>query len=353
MSTSNDVAVPWKEGVWKMGQIKAYILRTTGKNTMDWKNLISLEYPDIEAGGITVECEYGSFGEAREEVAAATGVKEYNFKAKCVYFQWKGVLADDGTKVTTFGMANNLEDWEWMDDKMIKRTLDDRDPFDAPSCPHITPKPNEQGKIFWLSGPPGAGKSTNCQLLAKHKNFVYYEADCTMSLINPFTDLETENPSMASFNSKALKGMPEESVRTILEVAKLWEKVLDDKSIFEERFKPVYKLMADDIQRQRKRLGGTFAVAHAVATRGNRDFIKSLMGPDLVFIVLNLTQECTTERIMARHGESAEGAEGLERAHSAFQPAEEDEERAYNVTIQKGMSKQEVLQKVLEIVDNI
>ena len=73
------------------------------------------------------------------------------------------------------------------------------------SCPHITPKPNEQGKIFWLSGPPGAGKSTNCQLLAKHKNFIYYEADCTMSLINPFTDLETENPSMASFNSKALK----------------------------------------------------------------------------------------------------------------------------------------------------
>ena len=143
------------------------------------------------------------------------------------------------------------------------------------------------------------------------------------------------------------------SIFAVLEVAKLWEKVLDDKSIFEEKFKPVYKLMADDIQRQRKRLGGTFAVAHAVATRGNRDFIKSLMGPDLVFIVLNLTQECTTERIMARHGESAEGAEGLERAHSAFQPADEDEERAYNVTIQKGMSKQEVLQKVLEIVDNI
>ena len=41
--------------------------------------------------------------------------------------------------------------------------------------------------------------------MAKHKNYVYYEADCTMSLINPFTDLETENPSMASFNSKALK----------------------------------------------------------------------------------------------------------------------------------------------------
>ena len=132
MSASNDVAVPWKEGVWKMGEIKAYILRTSGKKTMEWDNLITLEYPNVGAGGTTVECEYGSFGEAREEVAAATGVKEYNFKAKCVYFQWKGVLHEDGTKVTTFGMANKLEDWEWMDDKMIQRTLDDRDPFEAP-----------------------------------------------------------------------------------------------------------------------------------------------------------------------------------------------------------------------------
>ena len=56
---------------------------------------------------------------------------------------------------------------------------------------------------------------------------------------------------------------------------------------------------------------------------------------------------------MARHGECAEGAGGLERAYSAFQPADEDEERAYNVTIEKGMSKQEVLQEVLKIVDRI
>ena len=72
-------------------------------------------------------------------------------------------------------------------------------------CPHIKPQPDKQGKIYWLSGPPGAGKSTTCQLMAREKGYIYYEADCTPQLINPFTDLNAENPSMASFTSKPLK----------------------------------------------------------------------------------------------------------------------------------------------------
>ena len=78
-------------------------------------------------------------------------------------------------------------------------------PFFHFSCPHITPKPGTPGRVFWLSGPPGAGKSTTCQLLARDNSYIYYEADCTASLINPFTDVNVENPSMASFGSAPLK----------------------------------------------------------------------------------------------------------------------------------------------------
>lgn len=73
------------------------------------------------------------------------------------------------------------------------------------SCPHITPTPEKQGKIYWLSGPPGAGKSTTCQLMAREKDFRYYEADCMMQLINPFTDVNVDNPTMASFTAKPLR----------------------------------------------------------------------------------------------------------------------------------------------------
>ena len=56
-----------------------------------------------------------------------------------------------------------------------------------------------------MSGPPGAGKSTTCQLLARENDFRYFEADATVSMVNPFTDINVDNPSMATMNAKALK----------------------------------------------------------------------------------------------------------------------------------------------------
>ena len=34
------------------------------------------------------------------------------------------------------------------------------------------------GKIIWLSGAPGMGKSTTAQILGRLHGYVYYEADC-------------------------------------------------------------------------------------------------------------------------------------------------------------------------------
>ena len=58
---------------------------------------------------------------------------------------------------------------------------------------------------FILSGPPGAGKSTTCQLMAKEAGYVYYEADCTTNNLNPFIGTDVENPTIASLKQKPLK----------------------------------------------------------------------------------------------------------------------------------------------------
>ena len=38
------------------------------------------------------------------------------------------------------------------------------------------------GKLIWLSGAPGLGKSTSAQILGREHGFVYYEADCFLHL---------------------------------------------------------------------------------------------------------------------------------------------------------------------------
>ena len=53
----------------------------------------------------------------------------------------------------------------------------DNDPIEAPPGPY-TIQPDVPGKILWLSGAPGMGKSTSAQMLGRDHGYVYYEADC-------------------------------------------------------------------------------------------------------------------------------------------------------------------------------
>ena len=86
--------------------------------------------------------------------------------------------------------------------------------------------------------------------------------------------------------------------------------------------------------RQKNRLGGDFAVAFAVMSRKSRDLLRTLLGPDLVFIVLNLTKECQTKRIEARH--PGEGQKGVRNS--------------FNVEIKENMTPKDVMNAVLEVI---
>ena len=57
----------------------------------------------------------------------------------------------------------------------------------------------------FISGPPGAGKSTTAQHLARDNGFVYYEADAFFMFCNPFNPIDHDNPSMATLEQKPLK----------------------------------------------------------------------------------------------------------------------------------------------------
>ena len=51
------------------------------------------------------------------------------------------------------------------------------------------------------------------------------------------------------------------------EMEKIWTSTDADGSVFDAACRPILKIMCREISKQKKRLGGSFAVAHAVVTR--------------------------------------------------------------------------------------
>ena len=56
-----------------------------------------------------------------------------------------------------------------------------------------------------FSGPPGAGKSTSAQLMARNHGYIYYEADAFGMFANPFIDPNIDEPTLALGKQMPLK----------------------------------------------------------------------------------------------------------------------------------------------------
>ena len=134
-----------------------------------------------------------------------------------------------------------------------------------------------KGKILWLSGAPGMGKSTSGQILAKKHGYVYYEADAFNLVKNPFNDLETDNPSMHQSKMKILKGPGDkERVALVKKTQEVWGPLMEGKEYDKDVVMEYYTAMAQDIQKQKERIGGNWAVAHVVFSKDARKVMRSV-----------------------------------------------------------------------------
>merc|ERR1719510_1451005 len=296
-----------------------------------------------------------------EEIENVSGVEKYNVMMDFKVMKVPGVLHESGTRIyaKSFFPGKPMEVLNCLTDEELEALKEDREPMEAPKIPdYIKPQPGKLGKMLWFSGPPGSGKSTTAQLLARNNGYIYYEADCMSIFVNPFIDVHAPEPSIAQMNQKPLKGLDEKTIKAIEARGEMSKKMSEDGYNFNpdeiaEKFDIIVEATCEDIIRQRQRLGGDWATAFAVFSRAQRDIIRSTLGNDVIFFILHLTPETNHKRLVGRHGDGAEEFNKVfDSMTKMYESAGQDEENAFDLYITEDMTPDDVAQKVLDILEN-
>ena len=203
---------PWRNGYWFNKKSKARFIFVTDEKVVV-RPTITLDYPEMNSFEEISTWTYGEFGPAPKELTAITGIENLNMELKYgkenkrIFF---GILNQNGTQIHAVSNMNYPSHkpflvLEWYSDEKLEILKNERDSAEAPDCSYYKLQPDKLGKLIWISGPPGAGKSTTAQLMGRNHGHVYYSVDCFNSFVNPFIDLNVENPTLAGDLQTPLK----------------------------------------------------------------------------------------------------------------------------------------------------
>merc|ERR550517_909011 len=236
----------------------------------------------------------------------------------------------------------------WITDEEAELMVKDGDPIEAPSNQYKV-EPERQGRLIWITGPPGLGKSTSAQLLSRENGFIYYEGDCFFGLRNPYIPADVESPSLHQTKQRKLVGEGVKERKAICDASvKQWEAMLQGKEADVGALEAMYREMCKDIARERARLGGDWAIATVIHSQSMRDFVRSLLGPELEIVVLEMTLEEQVERIKGRHEGNEDAVQMMKAFFEFCEPAGPEEANTIGITVTPGMSPGEVLQRILQ-----
>jgi len=314
------------------------------------------------------EFKYGDFGEAMDEIKEKTGINNYNVEMKMLWnenlgdgfkdfvmaYSELGIISENGEKcVSKSGGGMGVVELQKISEEEANIIMNDCDPIEAPPGPYKI-QPEVPGKVLWLSGSPGMGKSTSAQILAREDGYVYYEADCFPILKNPYIPLDAEEPTMAQRTQKNLKGPGQKERNEISQAGqKEFSNFICQKDYNKEAIKAFYEAMATDVRNEKERIGGTFAIAHLVLTRENRDFVRNILGSDVVFVLLNMSKENMRKRLHVRHHGEETAIRLMETMASLFEPAQEDEVNTFDVVVNADMTREEVVAEIKKKIKSV
>ena len=190
--------------------------------------------------------------------------------------QMEATISDDKTISMTVTSPSHLRHIFWLFTKVPKKKegLITKKESVAEPPGDYTVQPNNQGDLVWLSGPPGAGKSTIAALISKMMNYVYYEADAFHKGVNPFVPDGGDEDDQHSLIGQGMK----QRKRVVVDGYRNWGIKVDNAStgFNQDSLDNFYRAMAGDIATQRLRIGGDWVVAFAVPDEDDRNTIRQV-----------------------------------------------------------------------------
>ena len=126
--------LPWRDGFWIVEEMASTIFEVEGEKWLV-KNLIALDYPDVESSMPPSRMKYGDFGPACKEIAEATGQEKYNIE---IVWYWgdnkmPGCVNDVGTKIHFWNeISKKTQSITWLSPEEMAKIREDRDDINAP-----------------------------------------------------------------------------------------------------------------------------------------------------------------------------------------------------------------------------